>query len=173
MYSKENSQFVKELYREILNREYDQQGFQDHVEKLKKGTEKEVILSSFFKSKELIVKLNNSFRNPLYEKKNNNSTIFGRLHQIMKKKGKHFLDGVFLELLNRKPNKKEYYSFSYSAKGSNKDKRDIVIHIITSREFNSKIKINNRNLTLKSQNIAEKVTAEMVIKKLKTHFRRD
>ncbi len=173
IYKNGNSQYVKELYREILNREPDDKGLNNYIEALKKGVKKETILSSFFKSNELLNKLNKSLCNDQHVDLSKKRTIFTRLQLILQRDGDPFIEEVFQELLNRKPNKKEYSTPFLSGIRSNKDKINVVIRITKSREFTSLIKFNNKNAARKPHNIKEKITADMVLKKIISHYRKD
>ncbi|CAM3762350.1 hypothetical protein GCM10009865_01070 [Aeromicrobium ponti] len=173
IYKYGSSQFVKELYREILNREPDDKELNNYIEALKKGVKKETILSSFFRSNELFSKLNTSVCNDQHVDLSKKGTIFTRLQLIIQRNRDPFIEEVFQELLNRKPNKKDYSFPLLSRIRSNKDKIDLVIFITKSREFTSLIKFNNKNAARKPHNIKEKITADMVLKKIISHYRKD
>ncbi|GLB62108.1 DUF4214 domain-containing protein [Cytobacillus sp. NCCP-133] len=173
IYKYGSSQFVKELYREILNREPDDKGLNNYIEALKKGVKKETILSSFFRSNELFSKLNKSVSNVQHVDLSKKGTIFTRLQLILQRDGDAFIEEFFQEFLNRKPNKKDY-SFPLLLRiRSNKDKINVVIFFTKSREFTSLIKFKNKNAVRKPHNITEKITANMVLNKIESHYRKD
>jgi glycosyltransferase involved in cell wall biosynthesis len=93
-----NEQFLHQLYKELLNREPDQYGFEQHLRNLSRGVKKITIISNFLLSEEAKSIYTNPKTNDFHH-----HTILNKLAKILKLNNKNFIFKVYEELLNREP----------------------------------------------------------------------
>ena len=99
IFKTEGQEFIYVLYRELLNREPDPEGFQEHVKFLSHGASKISVMRAILLSNECHHLLA-SQRPPTY---GTSPTLIDKLRQTLQKEGREFVVELYRELLNREP----------------------------------------------------------------------
>lgn len=128
---KDNHEFIFALYRELLNREPDEEGFQYMLNQLLIGKPKISVIMQVLKSKEATDLYSQLINGPSH---NSHSPFCERLLNILTHDNENFVKSVFQEILNRrvKANELGYYM---SLLNKNQSKLVIIKNVVFSKEL--------------------------------------
>ncbi|EIJ81323.1 glycosyltransferase [Bacillus methanolicus PB1] len=124
-----NKDFLYALYKEILNREPDQYGFERHMYNLSKGISKITLLSKVLLSEEAKLLFSNTYFIQI-----NNHTILSKIATMLSYNNKEFISASYEEFLNRKPSLSELELYNLKLTDEN-SKILLLVSIINSTEF--------------------------------------
>jgi len=129
----EDEDFIWELYRQLLHREPDQQGFNYFVNQVLKGTDKISIMGDIMQSPEAKILYSQNLNNPSGD---NFQTFTKIVSKLLYFNDLDFIEAVYKEFLCRKPQKKEISLFLPIIKKLKKENHKVsfIINIMSSDE---------------------------------------
>lgn len=132
IYLKEKGEFISKLYKQLLKREPDEIGLQNHLNRLNSGVSKSKVFVAILTSKESIHLYRSYSENP----DNTTPTIADKLNILFSYSNVRLVQSLYKELLLRYPNQKELrYNVNRLEKGIHPTL--IAGRILLSKEFST------------------------------------